>query len=263
MKRLSLVFSAMFVLPLAALAASPKALNVCADPDYLPYSNRAGEGFENRVAVAVAKALGVTLEYTWASYRGHGGFPQFLSSTLDARKCDVVMSIPYGSREELTTRPYYISSYVFVFPKSKNYDVSSMDSPVLKGLRIGFERDTPAQEAVKLRGMIPKAVGFDIADNAEESPAIMLKALASGKIDVLITWQPSIGAFLRNYPNFEVVPIPNTRTLGGPEQFSFPMSMAVRTGDQALKARLDGIIEKQGAELESVLSRSGVKLSTH
>ena len=261
MQRTSLILSALFVLLAGARSASPKTLSVCADPDYLPYSNRAGAGFENKVAAAVAKDLGETVEYTWASYRGHGGFPQFLSSTLDAKKCDVVMSLPYGSREELTTRPYYISSYVFVFPRSRNYAISSMDSPALKGLKIGFERDTPAQEALKLRGMVPKAMGFDIADNPEESPALMLKALAGGRIDVLITWQPSIGAFLRNYPNFEIVPIPNTRTLGGPEQFSFPMSMAVRTGDQALKEKLDGIIEKHGAELESVLSRSGVKLS--
>jgi mxaJ protein len=250
----------MFVLPLVACAASPNTLSVCADPDYLPYSNRAGEGFENKAAAVVAKALGEPIAYTWASYRGHGGFPQFLSSTLDAKKCDVVMSIPYGSREELTTRPYYISSYVFVFPKSRHYALSSMDSPALKGLRIGFERDTPAEEAVKLRGMIPKAVSFDIADNSEESPAAMLKALTSGKIDVLITWQPSIGIFLRNYPNLEVVAIPNTRTLGGPEQFSFPMSMAVRTGDKVLKEKLDGVIEKHGPELESALGRAGVKL---
>ncbi len=27
----------------------------------------------------------------------------------------------------------------------------------------------------------------------------MLDALKSGKIDVLITWQPAIGAFLRDY----------------------------------------------------------------
>src|SRR5690348_3275194 len=246
------------ILPLLLVPAH--ALTVCADPNYLPYSNRAGEGFENKVASAVAKALGEPLEYTWASHRSHGGFTQFLSTTLDAKKCDVVMSIPYGSREELTTRPYYVSSYVFVFSKSKNFSLSSMDSPALKGLRIGFERDTPAEEAVKLRGMIPKAVSFDVADNPEESPAIMLKALASGRIDVLITWQPSISAFLRNYPNLESVPVPNTRTLGGPEQYSFPMSMAVRTGDTMMKEKLDRVIEKHGPELESVLSRAGVRL---
>lgn len=247
-------------MPFMVCAAPANILSVCADPDYLPYSNRAGEGFENKAAAFVAKALGEPIAYTWASYRGHGGFPQFLSSTLDAKRCDLVMSLPYGSREELTTRPYYISSYVFVFLKSKHYPVSSMDSPVLKGLRIGFERDTPAEGGVKLRGMIPKAVSFDVADNPEESPAAMLKALTSGRIDVLITWQPSIGMFLRNYSNLETVPIPNTRALGGPEQYSFPMSMAVRTGDQMLKERLDRVIEKHGPELESILSRAGVRL---
>jgi mxaJ protein len=247
---------------IGSLTGAPKSLNVCADPDYLPYSNRAGQGFENKVAGIVAKALGETLAYTWASYRGHGGFTQFLSSTLDAKKCDVVMSLPYGSREELTTRPYYVSSYVFVFQKSKNYAISGMDSPALRALRIGFERDTPAEEAVKLRGLIPKGVGFDVADDPDQSPAVMLKALTAGKIDVLITWQPSIGAFLRNYPSLEVVAVPNTRALGSPEQFSFPMSMAVRANDQALKTRLDSVIEKHGTELESALKAGGVRLFT-
>ena len=53
----------------AVLFSSPvAALGVCADPDYLPYSNRAGAGFENKIAEAVAKALGETVQYTWASH---------------------------------------------------------------------------------------------------------------------------------------------------------------------------------------------------
>jgi mxaJ protein len=243
------------------LAEPAEALRVCADPDYAPYSNRAGGGFENKVAEAVAKALGETVEYTWASYRSHGGFTQFLSTTLEAKKYGVVLSIPYGSRDELTTQPYYISSYVFVFEKGK-YNITSMDSPALKGLRIGFERDTPAEESVKLRGMMTHAVPFDVADNPEESPTVMLKALKTRKIDVLITWQPSIGAFLRQYPEMEVVAVPNSRALGAPERYSFPMSMAVRTSDQALKKRLDNVIEKHQAELSALLSRNGVKLYT-
>src|SRR5882724_13230016 len=150
---MAMKFGGVLILPLFLVPA--QALTVCADPNYLPYSNRAGEGFENKVAAAVAKALGEPLEYTWASHRAHGGFTQFLSTTLDAKKCDVVMSIPYGSREELTTRPYYISSYVFVYPKSKKYNITTMDAPVLKSLKIGFERDTPAEDSLKIRGMIP------------------------------------------------------------------------------------------------------------
>jgi mxaJ protein len=254
------------VLPLAItglwLSVPAAALTVCADPDYLPYSNRAGQGFENKIASAVADALKETVQYTWASHRAHGGFTQFLSSTLDARKCDVVMSIPYGSREELTTRPYYTSSYVFVFPKSRKYDITSMDSPVLKRLKVGFERDTPAEDALKIRGMIPGiAVPFDVSDEGTESPAIMLAALKDGKIDLLITWQPAISSFLKAYPDFEVVTVPNTRALGAPEQYSFPMSMGVREGNDALKKRLDEVIEQHQAELTSILTGSGVMVS--
>lgn len=245
------------------LAAPANALRVCADPDFLPYSNRAQEGFENKIAGTVAKLLGESLDYTWASYRGHGGFPQFLSSTLDAKKCDVVMSIPYGSREELTTRPYYVSSYVFVFSKSKNYNIASMDSPALKRLRVGFERDTPAEDGLKMRGMIPGAVtAYDVSADSGESPASMLNALKSGQIDVLITWQPAISIFLRAYPELEIVAVPNGRTLGAPEQYAFPMSMAVREGDEGLKQRLDDVIEKHRAELTAVLAENGVLLYT-
>jgi mxaJ protein len=244
-----------------SLAMPAQALKVCADRNYLPFSNQAGAGFENKIAVAVAKALGEPLEYTWASYRGHGGFPQFLSTTLDAKKCDMVMSIPYGSREELTTRPYYTSSYVFVFAKDKHYDISSMDSPVLKRVKVGFERDTPAEDALKMRGMIPgTTVAFDIGEDNDASPSTLLKALKDGQIDVLITWQPAISAFLPAYPDFELVVVPNTRALGAPEQYAFPMSMGVRAGDDALKNKLDEVIAKHQAELTAILSANGVKL---
>jgi mxaJ protein len=246
----------------AVFPSPAQALSVCADPDYLPFSNRAGEGFENKIAEAVARDLGETVAYTWANSRGNGGFPQFLSATLDARKCDVVMNIPYGSREELTSRPYYISSYVFVFGKTRNYDIKSMDSPILRRLKVGFERETPAESALKMRGMLPGGVGFDVGDESTESPATMLSALKSGRIDVLITWQPAVGLFLRQYPEMEVVAVPNERALGSPEQYAFPMSMGVRLGDDALKKRLDEVIEKHQAELAAILAENSVKLYT-
>ena len=131
----------LLVAGLSLLSAQAAPLRVCADPDYLPYSNRAGEGFENKIAEAVARALGEKLEYTWENTRGHGGFPEFLARTLDAQNCDVVMNIPYGSREALTTQPYYVSSYVFAYKKSRNYDIKSMDSPVLKRIKISHMRE--------------------------------------------------------------------------------------------------------------------------
>ena len=241
--------------------AQDKTLKVCADPDYLPFSNRAGEGFENKVAQAVAKALGEKVEYTWASFRGKGGFTSFLSHTLDSKQCDLVMDMPYGSREERTTQPYYVSSYVFVFKKDKNYDITSLDSPVLEQLKLGFESDTPVEDGLKLRGMVLKATAFDVADDeSEESPKTMLDAVEKGDVDVMITWEPSIGGFLSKYSDLEVVAVPNSRSRGTPEQYAFPMSMAVRQDDAAMEKVINDVIAKHQAELTSVLDEQGVKL---
>jgi len=254
--------SAIVIFGSAALGEETKLLRVCADPDYLPYSNRAGEGFENKIAAAVAKDFGQKLEYVWGSYRGKGGFPEFLSRTLEAKKCDVVMSIPYGSKEELTTHPYYISSYVFVFERNKNYSITSMDSPVLKGLKIGFEEDTPVEDGLKIRGQLANAVSFEVGREDGKSPSTMIDAIGSGQIDVLITWQPAIGAFLSKHPELEVVLVPNERSLGSPEQYLFPMSMGVREGDEALQKALDDVIARHQDEFTSILTQAGVKLYT-
>jgi hypothetical protein len=47
----------------AGVAPDGEVLRVCADPDNLPYSNAAEQGFENRIARVVAAALGRTLSY--------------------------------------------------------------------------------------------------------------------------------------------------------------------------------------------------------
>src|SRR3982750_1541855 len=60
-----------------ALTAARPVLRVCADPNNLPFSNRRGEGFENKLAELLARDLSATVEYTWwAQRRG------FFRSTL-------------------------------------------------------------------------------------------------------------------------------------------------------------------------------------
>jgi mxaJ protein len=244
------------------LSAQPAPFRVCADPDYLPFSNRAGEGFENRIAAVVARTLGQPLEYTWADTRGTGGFGEFLGRTLDAKRCDAVMGLPYGNREELTTQPYYTSSYVFVFKKARKYDIRSMDSPILQKIKIGLEGDTPAEDGVKIRGMLDRATVFHVGVTGGMSPTVMLEALAKDEIDVLITWQPAIGRFISRYADLEVVGVPNSRTLGSPEQYVFAMSMGVRQGDEALRKRLDQVILDRQSELTAILTQFGVRLFT-
>jgi len=233
---------------------------VCADPNYLPFSNRAGEGFENKIATYVAQALGERLVYTWATMRGPDGFDGFIRGTLNKRLCDAIMDVPYASDTVLPAEPYYISSYVFIFPKSKHYDIDSMDSPALRDLKIGFESDTPAEIGLKIRTLIIHSVPFDSADDPGASPREMLDALARGRIAVAITWEPAVGYFLRSLPQYDVVSVPNSRSQGAPEQYAFPMAMAARLGDNVTRKKLDAVVAAHAATLTAILARNGVRL---
>lgn len=254
-----LVATTLFAL-LAVAPARADALRVCEDPNYLPFSNRAGQGFENEIAAFVARSLGSRLVYTWETERGPGGFDQFVHDTLDAKRCDVLVDVPYASEDVLTTRPYYVSSYVFVFEKSKHYDITSMDSPALKGLRIGFESDTPAENGLKIRALVLHGVPFDTSDDPGGSPQEMLDALESGRISVAITWEPAIGTYLLQRPKLAVVAVPNSRSQGAPEQYAFPMAMGVRLHDSATRDRLNAVIAAHSVELTRILARAGVRL---
>jgi mxaJ protein len=246
------------VLPQRVQAKSP--LRVCADPDYMPFSNRAGQGFENKIAQHVAQRLGTTVKYTWASIRGNGGYDQFIHDYLNAGKCDVVVNVPYASENLTATDPYYVSSYVFIYPKAKNYPITSLDSPVLKKLRIGFEADTPAQTGLQMRALILHSTVFDIGDTEGASPLEMLDALENGKIAVGITWEPAIGYYLEKRPDVAVVTVPNSRALGSPEQYAFPMAMGVKKGNTALAAELNSVIAHDKSALTGILAQYNVKL---
>jgi mxaJ protein len=170
------------------------------------------------------------------------------------------MDLPYGSQEELTTDPYYSSSYVFVSRKARSYDLRNMDSPILHRLKIGFERDTPPEEGLKIRDLLSQSQPFSVGDSENVSPGSMLQAVHDGSIDVMITWEPAIGWFLRNYPDLTVTRVPNERTTGAPEQYLFSMSMAVRKGDESLQGQLNTVISGRKTDLQEVLQQFNVRL---
>ena len=114
--------------------------------------------------------------------------------------------------------------------------------------------------ACKLRTLITHAKPFEIGDDPGASPAEILDAVEQGRIDVAVTWEPSIGYFLRSRHNLVVVAVPNARSQGSPEQYAFPMAMATRPDDHTLAARLDEVIASHQSELTGILAAYGVRL---
>ena len=114
--------AAVAVLLFAGAAAAKRELRVCADPDNLPFSKQKQEGFEDRIAKLLAREMHATLRYTFKPQRRG-----FIRRTLKAKECDLVMGVPAGYDEVLATKPYYRSTYVFVYPADKDIHLRSFD----------------------------------------------------------------------------------------------------------------------------------------
>jgi len=246
---------------LGAARSAPRELRVCADPNNLPFTNRAGEGFENRIAELVARDLHARLSYTWwAQRRG------FFRNTLNASLCDVVMGVPSDFEMARPTAPYYRSSYVFVTRQDRRLRIASLDDSVLRHLRIGVQligndyMNTPPAHALSRRGIVSNVVGYTVyGDYAEPNPpARIMDAVARGEVDVAIVWGPLGGYFAKREPTpLTVTPVtPEMEPPGIPLAYS--ISMGVRKGADSLRRELDQVIVRRQAAINHILDSYGV-----
>lgn len=248
--------------PRGARPARPgTALRVCADPNDLPFSNQAREGFENKLAAMVGKALGEYVEYDWWPQR-----QQFLKHTLDAYQCDVVMGWATDNDQALTTDPYYRSAYVLVYRQSAPYDIRSLEDPLLKKLEIGVHsvgddwEDLPGGAVLAKRGIVRNVHVYTLYQNySQPNPTSdLIKAVADGDVDVAIAWGPLAGYFApRQKVKLKVVPLIHTHAV---LPFQFSISMAVRKGDTQLCDKLNRFLKQNRAAIHALLVHYNVPL---
>jgi mxaJ protein len=247
--------------PQAPAAAAP--LRVCADPDYMPYSDRSGEGFENRIAQVIGASLGRKVVYVWQSVHDEDGFTELVHKYVNKGVCDLVVDVPYTVPDLTTTKPYYISSYVFVYKKGTGMeDITSLDSPKLRHVKIGYEADTPVEDGLKVRTLTIGAKPFLTADEEDQSPESIVNAVQKGTINVGLTWDPAVGYYVGQHADLTAVVIPNTRSQGAPEQYTFPMSMATGKGNTALAAQLDRALEQSRPQIDRILTAYHIQYFT-
>jgi len=255
--------AAVLLLTLGCHRAPGPALRVCADPNNLPFSNRAGEGFENKLAEMVAQKFGKAVAYTWwAQRRG------FIRHTLKAGDCDLVMGVPAHYDLVETTRPYYRSTYVFVSQTARRLQLDAIDDPQLRSLTIGVHligddgNNTPPAHALGQQGITDNVRGFMIYGDYREPdpPARLIEAVERGQIDIAAAWGPLAGFAARK----SEIPLTVTPIVAGerfaPQQFQFDIAMGVRKGDHALRDRLNDFIAQNSAEITALLASYGVPL---
>lgn len=273
MKIKALILVSCFLLSQFAFAADFKreTLRVCADPFNLPYSNKDGEGFENKIAELLASELKVPLEYEW--------FPQrmgFIRNTLKAEskyggqfKCDLVIGVPDRFELAATTKPYYASTYAFVYARGrgldsvkKGADIKEVPDEVKQKIRVGAFDRGPGQIWLFNNGLFSQMKPYMAqSGDVKVNPINILDDIAANVIDATVIWGPIAGFYATKNAdaNLEVVALPSGKD--NPEmKFDYNISMAVRYGDNDWKKTVNKLITKNQNDIEKILKDYGIPL---
>lgn len=237
-------------------------MRVCADPNNLPFSNDAENGFENQLARVVAADLHLKVAYSWWPQRRG-----FVRNTLKLENCDVVMGIASGSELVLATRPYYTSTYVFLTRRDRRLNIRSLNDTVLRHLRIGIpltggDANPPPGQSLADRGLASHLTGYPLYGNygTPDPAARIVDAVAHGEVDVAIVWGPLAGYYARREPVPLVMTPVQPAVDRGILPYIYSISLGVRHGDSLWRDQLQGALDRHRAEIDRLLRHYGVPL---
>ncbi|MGO9133482.1 MAG: methanol oxidation system protein MoxJ [Methylovirgula sp.] len=243
-------------------------LRVCA-ANQPPYSIKGGEGFEDKIALAVAEAMDKQVQFI----RSDRPAIYLVRDYLDKKLCDVIIGLDAGDPRVLTTKPYYRTGYVFVTRTEDHLDIHSWSDPrLLKFDHIAVGFGTPGEEMLKAIGKYDddfnyekSLVNFKSARNQyiQVDPARMVAEVASGSAQIAVAFAPEVARYVKesSVPLTMTLVDDNTVKSNGEKiPQTFDQAMGVRKDDKALQALLDEALVKAAPTIEAILKYEGIPL---
>lgn len=228
-------------------------LRVCADGNNLPFSNRAGEGFENRIAELMAEDLGIPLSYFWS--------PQimgFVRNTLELRVCDVIIGVAAGYERVQNTNSYYRSVYAFVLPESSDLQPESLNDPALRDRRIGVVSDTPPVVPLRRVGAALQSYMLQVDTRVNSSIRQAIRDVVEGATEGAVLWGPVAGYYAaRQDPPLRVIPLLGQ---GRDGRLEYRVTMGIRRGELQWKDWINDFIQRHQDDINRILAEYDVPL---
>lgn len=232
-------------------------LVACADPGNMPLSNDKREGFQNKIAEAVGRKLGIEISFFWRPYLERG----LTRDTFDNNECQILIDMPADYSSILTTTPIYRSAYVLAYRSDKGLDIKDLDDHRLETLKIGVFQHSAIREALAKRGIKEGVdVHIIVADadlRPEAQPWRQVQRVVDGELDVAAVWGPFAGWVKKQGAPLKILPV-NLMEKEFPLEFS--LAWGVQNTDVVLKLKIDMALEEAKSEITQILSDYGVPL---
>jgi len=231
-------------------------LTFCADPGNPPLSTRERDGYLNRIAEIIAEELGARVSYYWRPFYERG----LTREPFRYGRCDILIDIPYGHEDVLTTEPIYRTTYVFVRRQDANFEITGFDDEDLERRRVGVFQTSAIRQVLARHGVKDVellAVSRDADLVPEHQPWRLVKMVVEGRLDIAGVWGPFAGWRKAQGDPIQLVPV----NLWDDEiPLEFDLAFGVPRTHAILKFALDYALLRREEEIRQILESYGVPL---
>lgn len=250
-----------------ANAAEP--LRICASTKEAPYSDAEAGGFENRIAVKLAEAMGREPRFVFSDK-----FAIYIvRDLLETGECDVVLGVDAGDARLATSMPIYRTGYVLVSREDKNFTSGDWeDIRDTRFSRFAVRFYTPAETILKytgkwednaayLYGLINFKSNRNTYNQVEASK--LVTEVASGQADLAIAFAPDVARYVKSSTvpvRMTLIEKPITRSDGKIIPLQYDQAIGVRKDDTALLEAINAALPKIRGDIETILAEEGIPL---
>lgn len=242
-------------------------LRVCASTKDAPYSDKDGQGFENKIAEVIAGEMGAKLELVMldkdAIYLVRDG--------IDKGLCDVLVGVDSGDERLLTTKPYYRTGYAFITRQDRNFQGDKWQDIDQDGFKtFSYRLHSPAETILKYTGryeynLIYQASLTNFEDRRNKYTQVpadrVVSEVADGAADVGIIFAPEGARYVRDSREpLKMTLITNAleRSDGVVIPLQYSQSVGVSKARPELVAPIQAALDKGRARIDAILAEEGI-----
>lgn len=252
-----------------AAGRNPNELRICASNAEAPFSAADNSGFEDRIAIVLAQAMGRKPVFVRTDQPGI----YLVRDQLDKNNCDVVMGVDVGDERVLASKPYYRTGYVLVTKTDRNITASDWEDQQIKDqARFAVRFYSPAETMLKRIGRFEdnaaymySLVNFKSRRNqwVQVPGDRIVSEVASGEADVGIAFAPEVARYVKaSSTPLRITVI--TKDIDRPNDAPIPMhydqAIGVRKNDPELVKQINEALEKARPQIEQILTQEGIPL---